>query len=148
MHPDGSRALRAGRTVFTRSAAPTTAWRRDRPMTPLDLLWLFFILSSLQPLVQQRILTRQRARALRALEKREGSRVITLINRREGFAFLGIPFGGFIDIEDSESVIRAVEMNRPRRADRACPAHAGRSGTRCRADRRRPGGTPARAPVY
>jgi len=79
-------------------------------MTPLDLLWLFFILSSLQPLVQQRILMLQRARALRALEKREGSRVITLINRREGFAFLGIPFGGFIDIEDSESVIRAVEM--------------------------------------
>jgi hypothetical protein len=60
-------------------------------MTPLDLLWLFFILSSLQPLVQQRILTLQRARALRALEKREGSRVITLINRREGFAFLGSP---------------------------------------------------------
>jgi len=79
-------------------------------MTPLDLLWLFFILSSLQPLVQQRILTMQRARALRALEKREGSRVITMIHRREGFAFLGIPFGSFIDIEDSESVIRAVEM--------------------------------------
>src|SRR2546427_13223554 len=52
----------------------------------------------------------QRARALRALEKREGSRVIPMIHRREGFAFLGIPFGSFIDIEDSESVIRAVEM--------------------------------------
>jgi ClpP class serine protease len=80
------------------------------PVTPLDLLWLFFILSSLQPALQQRILTAQRARALRALEKREGSRVITLIHRREGFAFLGIPFGGFIDIEDSEGVIRAIEM--------------------------------------
>jgi ClpP class serine protease len=79
-------------------------------VTPLDVLWLFFILSSLQPALQQRALALQRARALRALEKREGSRVITMIHRREGFAFLGIPFGGFIDIEDSESVIRAIEM--------------------------------------
>jgi hypothetical protein len=42
-------------------------------MSPLDLLWLFFIISSLQPLVQQWILTARRAQALRALEKRNGS---------------------------------------------------------------------------
>ena len=48
-------------------------------------------------------------RAIRSLERRKGSRVITLI-RREGFAFLGIPFGGYIDIDDSEEVIRAIEM--------------------------------------
>jgi ClpP class serine protease len=77
---------------------------------PLDLLWIFFILSSLQPAVQQRVLTAQRARALRSLEKAQGSRVITMIHRREGFAILGIPFGGFIDIDDSEEVIRAIEM--------------------------------------
>ncbi len=79
-------------------------------MTPLDVLWLFFILSSLQPLLQQKLLTLQRAQAIRALERRNGSRVITLIHRREGFAFLGIPFGGYIDIDDSEAVIRAIEM--------------------------------------
>jgi len=33
---------------------------------------------------------------------------------REGLAFLGIPFGGFIDIDDSEAVIRAIEMTSPR----------------------------------
>jgi ClpP class serine protease len=79
-------------------------------MNPLDILWLFFILSSLQPVIQQRVLGTQRVRALRALEKRHGSRAITLIHRREGFAFLGIPFGGFIDIDDSEDVLRAIEM--------------------------------------
>jgi ClpP class serine protease len=79
-------------------------------MTPLDVLWLFFMLSSLQPVLQQRFLAYQRASALRALEKRDRSRAITLIHRREGFAFLGIPFGGFIDIDDSEAVIRAIEM--------------------------------------
>jgi ClpP class serine protease len=79
-------------------------------VTVFDILWLFIILSSLQPLLQQRVLAFQRAQALRAIEKRNGSRVITLIHRREGFAFLGIPFGGFIDIDDSEAVIRAIEM--------------------------------------
>jgi Serine dehydrogenase proteinase len=34
-------------------------------MSPLDLLWLFFIISSLQPLVQQQILTIRRAQGLR-----------------------------------------------------------------------------------
>jgi ClpP class serine protease len=78
-------------------------------MSPLDLLWIFFLASSLQPMLQQWFLARQRAHALRALEKERGSRAITMIHRREGFAFLGIPFGGFIDIEDSEAVIRAIE---------------------------------------
>jgi ClpP class serine protease len=61
-------------------------------------------------MLAQRWLVAQRVQALRALEKKNGSRAITLIHRREGFAFLGIPFGGFIDIDDSEALIRAVEM--------------------------------------
>jgi ClpP class serine protease len=79
-------------------------------MTPLDLLWLYFILSTLQPLLQQRILASRRLHVLRKLEKKDGSRAITLIHRREPFSFLGIPLGGFIDIDDSEAVIRAIEM--------------------------------------
>jgi ClpP class serine protease len=79
-------------------------------MNPLDLIWLFFLFSSIQPMLQQRYLTYQRSAALRSLEKRNHSRVITMIHRKEGFAFLGIPFGGFIDIDDSEEVIRAIEM--------------------------------------
>jgi ClpP class serine protease len=79
-------------------------------VSPLDIIWIFFLLSSLQPVLQQRLLLIQRAQKLRALEKRNGSRAITMIHRREGFAFLGIPFGGYIDIDDSEAVIRAIEM--------------------------------------
>jgi ClpP class serine protease len=79
-------------------------------MSPLDLLWLFLIFSSFQPLVQQKVLEYQRGYALRQLEKRDGSRVITMIHRREGFAFFGVPFGGYLDIDDSEAVIRAIEM--------------------------------------
>ena len=60
-------------------------------MNPLDLIWIFFIFSSLQPAMQQRLLAYQRAQALQALQKRNGSRALTLLHRREGFAFLGIP---------------------------------------------------------
>lgn len=62
------------------------------------------------------MLALQRTQAMRSLERRDGSRVITLIHRREGFAFLGIPFGGYIDIDDSEAFIRAIEMT-----DKAVP---------------------------
>jgi ClpP class serine protease len=79
-------------------------------VNPVELIWLFFLLSSLQPALQQRLLTYQRQQALRALEKRNKSRAISLIHRREGFALFGIPFGGYIDIDDSEAVIRVIEM--------------------------------------
>ena len=65
-------------------------------------------------MISQRWLEMQRLQALRALERKNGSRAITLIHRREGFSFLGIPFGGFIDIDDSEAVIRAIEMTSTR----------------------------------
>jgi ClpP class serine protease len=79
-------------------------------MDIINFIWLFFLLSSLTPVVQQHYLAAQRVRALRALEKRNGSRAITMIHRRETFSFLGIPFAGFIDIDDSEAIIRAIEM--------------------------------------
>jgi ClpP class serine protease len=82
-------------------------------MTILDILWLFIILSSLTPLLQQRTLAFQRGQALRTLEGVRRSRVITMIHRRESFAFLGIPFGSFINVEDSEAIIRAIEMTDP-----------------------------------
>ena len=50
-------------------------------VSPIDLLWNFFILSGLQPQPQQRLLAYQRAQALRAFEKRDHSRAITLIHR-------------------------------------------------------------------
>jgi ClpP class serine protease len=79
-------------------------------MSVFDVIWIFFLLSSLTPVIQQQYLGAQRVRALRALEKKNGSRAITMIHRRETISILGIPFAGFIDIDDSEAVIRAIEM--------------------------------------
>ncbi|GIW24264.1 ATP-dependent Clp protease proteolytic subunit [Meiothermus sp.] len=75
-----------------------------------QLFWLFFILSSLSPYFNQQMLLAARARRITDLERKRKSRVITLIHRQEGFSFLGIPFARYIDIDDSEQVLRAIRM--------------------------------------
>lgn len=76
----------------------------------LNLLWIFLILISLQPVVRQRMLAASRLRALARLEKERNSRVITLIHRQETMSFLGFPISRYIDIDDSEAVLRAIKM--------------------------------------
>jgi ClpP class serine protease len=77
-------------------------------MDPLSLLWLFFILASLQPAVQRQAMLLQRRRALAVLSKRRGATVITLIHRQEQMSFLGFPLVRYIDIDDAEAVLRAI----------------------------------------
>ncbi|MCE5254419.1 MAG: ATP-dependent Clp protease proteolytic subunit [Actinomycetia bacterium] len=76
----------------------------------LNLLWIFLILIALQPVVHQRMLASSRMRALARMEKERQSRVITLIHRQETMSFLGFPLTRFIDIDDSEAVLRAIKM--------------------------------------
>ena len=77
-------------------------------MDPLSLLWLFFILASLQPAVQRQMMLLQRRRALSALSRKRESTMITLIHRQESMSFLGIPIVRYIDIDDAEDVLRAI----------------------------------------
>lgn len=82
-------------------------------MDIVSLIWLIFLLSSMQPLIQQRILLARRVAAINRLERKRGSRVITLIHRQEGFSFFGLPFARYIDVDDSEAVLRAIELTDP-----------------------------------
>jgi ClpP class serine protease len=79
-------------------------------MSILDLFWIFFIISSLLPAIQKRMLQAARLRLMRELEKQRDSRVITLIHRQETMALLGFPLYRYIDIDDSEEVLRAVKL--------------------------------------
>ncbi|MCX7852334.1 MAG: ATP-dependent Clp protease proteolytic subunit [Caldilineales bacterium] len=74
------------------------------------LIWLFFIISSLQPIIRQKMLEMERLRLLERLEKRRNSRVIVLIHRQETLSLLGFPLVRYITIEDSEAVLRAIKM--------------------------------------
>jgi ClpP class serine protease len=79
-----------------------------------SLIWLIFLLSSIQPLIQQRVLLMRRVSAIHQLERRRNSRVITLIHRQEAFSFFGLPFARYIDMEDSEEILRAIELTDPK----------------------------------
>ncbi len=72
-------------------------------------IWiLLFLLLFLVPMVQRNILQMGRRRILTRLGKLRGSQVITLIHRQEVISFLGIPLARYIDIDDSEQVLRAI----------------------------------------
>ena len=77
-------------------------------MHPLDVIWIFFLLSSLQPLVQKQMLVLSRRRALAVIASRREATVITLIHRQETISFLGFPIVRHIDIDDAEGVLRAI----------------------------------------
>jgi ClpP class serine protease len=75
-----------------------------------DFFWIFFIISSLLPVIQKRMLQAARLKLMREIESKRGSRVITLIHRQETMALLGFPIFRYIDIDDSEEVLRAVKL--------------------------------------
>ena len=77
-------------------------------MDPLSLLWIFFILASLQPALERQRLAGQRRRRLNRLSDVRGATMITLIHRQETMSLLGFPIVRFIDIDDAESVLRAI----------------------------------------
>lgn len=74
------------------------------------LIWLVFIVLALMPMFKQNQLQSARLRAMRVLERKRGSRVIALIHRQEMLSFFGFPLTRFINIEDSEHVLRAIRL--------------------------------------
>jgi ClpP class serine protease len=77
------------------------------------IFWLFFIFAALQPLLKKRFLVAMRQKLIASFEKTRGSRVIVLIHRQETMSLLGFPIFRYIDIDDSEEVIRAIHMTDP-----------------------------------
>src|SRR3979490_1603883 len=76
----------------------------------MNLFWLFFMLSALQPVITQRLLEASRKRLIRIIELERKSRVILLVHRQETMSFLGFPVFRYIDINDSEEILRAIQM--------------------------------------
>jgi ClpP class serine protease len=79
--------------------------------------WIIFIIILLAlflfPLMQRRAVMAQRFSAIRNLEKKRQSRVITIIHRQETMSLLGFPVARYINIEDSEQVLRAIRLTPP-----------------------------------
>ncbi len=78
--------------------------------TLTNILWFIIMASFFMPLVERRMLESARLRLLRKLEQQRGSRAIALIHRQEAMSLLGIPLVRYIDIDDSEDVLRAIRL--------------------------------------
>jgi ClpP class serine protease len=83
-------------------------------MELINLLWIFLIISALVPVFRQKMIETARLRLMREIEGKRGSRVIALIHRQEMVSFLGFPVARFIDIHDSEQVLRAIKLTDPK----------------------------------
>jgi ClpP class serine protease len=78
-----------------------------------SIFFLFFIAQFFIPLLQKRMLAVRRQAAIRAIEQSRHSRLITMIHRQETMSILGFPIARYIDIEDSEDVLRAIRFTPP-----------------------------------
>jgi ClpP class serine protease len=75
-----------------------------------ELFWLFLIFIALQPLIKQKAMEFARKRVMAKMEQKRSSRMILLVHRQETMALLGFPIFRYIDINDSEEVIRAIHL--------------------------------------
>jgi ClpP class serine protease len=72
------------------------------------LFWLIFFFLIFSPTTQQARIRAARARILATLEAKTKMKFITLIHRQERVGIFGIPVYRYIDIDDSEEVLRAI----------------------------------------
>jgi len=79
----------------------------------VNIIWVLVLLQVFIPLIQQRMQAGRRLTVIRAIETRRSSRVITMIHRQETMSLLGLPIARYIDIEDSEQVLRAIRLTPP-----------------------------------
>ncbi|MCB2172037.1 ATP-dependent Clp protease proteolytic subunit [archaeon] len=73
--------------------------------------WVIFLFFSLiYPRLQQGMLQNARENALKSLGRKRGTNVITLIHRQETLSLFGLPLARYIDIDDSEELLRIIRL--------------------------------------
>ena len=77
------------------------------------LFFLFIVFVVILPALGRNRVKSSRKALIQRIEKARNSRVIVLIHRQESVSFLGMPISRYIDIEDSEQILRAIRMTRP-----------------------------------
>lgn len=75
-----------------------------------SIVWLFFIVILILPMLKQRSIISKRVQKIREIEIKRRSRLIALIHRQESLSLLGLPITRFINIEDSEQILRAIRL--------------------------------------
>ena len=77
------------------------------------IFWMALAVIVLQQLFGTSRVGAQHAALLADFQQQRKSRVIALIHRQETVSLFGVPVSSFIDIEDSEAVLRAIRLTPP-----------------------------------
>jgi ClpP class serine protease len=72
------------------------------------IIWILIALMAFQPLLMGRWYAVKRVQAIRAIERKRGSRVITMIHRQEKRSLFGFSVARHIDLEDAQTIIAAI----------------------------------------
>ncbi len=76
---------------------------------PVSFLWILLVLVLvLQPVLARNLTERARRAIIEKLQRKRSTSVIVLIHRQETISFFGIPVYRFLNMEDSEEVLRAL----------------------------------------
>ncbi len=77
------------------------------------IFWFIILFLFIYPQLKYQMIKGARLKLMRKLEGKRGTRVIAMLHRQEQIGLFGIPFYRYIDIEDSEQVLRAIRMTPP-----------------------------------
>ena len=75
----------------------------------MSLIWIFILFTALQPVLQKKLQEAMRQRKIDEIQRKSGSRVIVLVHRQETMSILGIPLIRYIDVQDSQQVLRVID---------------------------------------
>jgi ClpP class serine protease len=77
------------------------------------LFWMGVVLLILGQLWKPAQVDAARANLVRRFQEERKSRVIAMIHGQDTISFFGVPVSSFIDMEDSESILRAIRLTPP-----------------------------------
>lgn len=78
---------------------------------------IFFLYAFVYPKSQLKKIKMQRLSMIKRMERMWGTKVLTMIHRKEAISMLGVPVYQYIDVEDAEQVLRAIRETGDRPID-------------------------------
>jgi ClpP class serine protease len=88
-------------------------WWQRLSRTGKLALWLVVVYMVVQQVFGPYWTNAARATVLEQFQEQRKSRVIAMIHRQETISLFGVPVSNYIDIEDSEAVLRAIRLTPP-----------------------------------
>ncbi len=81
----------------------------------LGILILLYL--TLYPQFQMQSAKRKRLGKIREMEEKWGTKVLTMIHRKEAISMLGLPVYQYIDVEDAEDILRGIREAKDKPVD-------------------------------